>query len=127
LNLNQSENILSFLDEFSSSSSLTSEGILKSFNKIDLSSSFIILIFISFCLIFTPSVLDSQGFSFIFKSKSMVFKGLDCSRDGFLVGNDGVFKVSFTFNESLVFILEVLALSNPVLSLSFFSVLKEVS
>lgn len=57
----------------------------------------------------------------------MVFKGLDCSRDGFLVGYDSVFKVGFTFNKSLVFVLEVLALSNPVISLSFFSVLKEVS
>jgi len=127
LNLNQSENILSFLDEFSSSSSFAGEGFLKSFNKINLSGSFTGLFFITFCLIFTPNVLDSQCFSFIFKSKSMVFKGLDCSGDGFLIGYNGIFKVGLTFNESLVFVLKVLALSNPIGSLSLFSVLEEVS
>jgi hypothetical protein len=51
--------------------------------------------------------LDSEGFNFVFKAKSMVFKGLGGTYDGILVGNDGTFEVRLALTKSLVLFLEV--------------------
>jgi len=65
------------------------------------------LVVVGFFLDGTPNVLDSQGFSLVFKSKSVVFKGFGGSDDGVLIGDDSSFKVSLSLCESLVLFLEV--------------------
>lgn len=72
-------------------------------------------------------MLDSQGFSLVFKSENVVFKGLSGTLDDILIVDDGSLEESLSFDESLLLFLEMGSLDDPVGSLSFFSFSELVS
>ena len=64
-----SEDLFSLLEEFNSRGSLVDEDVLESLNDVKLSGSLNGGLFVVLFLNITPDVLDSEGFSLVFKSE----------------------------------------------------------
>jgi hypothetical protein len=78
------------------------------------------LFFILGELFSAPNVLDSQSFLLVLKLEFVVFEGFSGTFNDGLVLDDGSFEELFSVSQSLVLLLEVGGLSDPVGSLSLF-------
>jgi hypothetical protein len=115
------------LKEFSDTVDLGGDVVLESFDNVKLAGTFLGLFVVLGHLNVAPDVLDAEGFLLVFKSKSVIFKGISDLFDDIFIVDDGSLKESLSLRESSVLLLQVGGLNHPKFSLLFLSFSEHVS